>query len=276
MRIFLQITTLIIVTISTISSSQAKPKIIASNPALAGIVGMVASGVMEINSINIEHSCPEHYQAKPGDKQRIESSNVAIYIDEEFDGFFVQLLDKFPGKKVKVSAIKQLQFIKNNGKINWHFWLDLENVKNLVIHLNTYLSELYPQYTDRLEANTERAIEQIESLEISKSQLINTLPEIIVISESVEYFFRNMANHKDLFVSNYPGLQYVQKLDLILNTGRKQCIVTDLHRDSVSLEKYKKRLVSLDTENWISKKPDYSDLFFIQYEKILNQIAECN
>jgi hypothetical protein len=70
---------------------------------------------------------------------------MIIYIDEDFDSLISPLLSNYRGKKVSISEFGSIDFKSLEGGINWHFWLDLNNAKELQKQLAAIIIQAFPE-----------------------------------------------------------------------------------------------------------------------------------
>ena len=267
-------------------SPVSKPKIVVSSVPLAGIIQMIAASEFEIVAINIQSGCSHHYHAKPSDKFNIKKSDIAIYIDDNFDGFFAYMLDDYAGDIFKISDIKKIKFKGASGITNWHFWLDTANVNYVLEEFARFLQNKYPEIKQKIETNLSDAKHKINILSLQKRNILSDLPELILLSSSVEHFFKkDVIQYVHLFANNQlahdnnQSLQFVQKLDKILSTKEEQCIIVDSNQNKTSFEKFGKPVVQLNAENWHVTNnlgyATYANSFFKYYQMMIDQIKKC-
>lgn len=261
------------------TSAYAIPKISTSITPIASIVAMLTENNAEISAINVSSGCPHHYQMKPSDKEKIDNSKMLIYIDESFDCYAAHLAANFKGRVVKISEFKSINFLDEEGKQNWHFWLDLDNVLELQEELATILKLEIPELSKIIDDNMNKARAKIKSLKRLKKHDLVHHGEIVVLSDSLAHFVKDMEGSViKLYQKHSSSLKDFDNLEYILNTDQPQCIALDSSQDPKIYEKYNKKIIQLDTENWEMPHDmsDSYDLFCTKYLKMINQLKACS
>ena len=171
------------------TSYAEKPKIVTSTIPLAIITKMITGDLFDINIIQTSKGCPHHYQMKPSDKNKAENANILIYIDDNFDNVASLLFAKSKRHVIKISDMKSLDFIGNNGQKNWHFWLSLENILAYENELSGILIKSFPEFKAKILSNKDHAEAQILELAKKKNQILKDLGELVLLSDSLEHLF---------------------------------------------------------------------------------------
>ena len=184
----------------------------------------------------------------------------------------------YKGRKVKISDFSSINFRGINDGINWHFWLDLENVKVLHSYLAEVIIQTFPEIANEVRQNLDEAIARIDDLDQNKRSELAELAPVALLSDSLEHFFKSINNTqlKVLQISN-TSLKNMQKLDDVLSSDSIKCIVLDIDQSSQGYSKYNKIIVQLDSENWVlADQINLSgDLFIDQYSKMIEQLKLC-
>ncbi len=269
---------LLILVIFVNFNAQAVLKITTSITPIASIVAMLTEDNVEISAINISAGCPHHYQMRPSDKEKIINASMLIYIDDSFDGYAAHLATNFKGKVIRISNLKSINFDDENGRKNWHFWLDLDNVLNLQEELAVIISAEIPSLAKIVSDNINKAREKIKSLDRLKKYELASVGEVVVLSDSLDHFVKNMdGSIIKLYQKHHSSLKDFDNLEYILNTDQPQCIVLDMLQDPASYKKFNKKIIRLETENWQmpADMSDSFDLFCTKYLKMINQLKAC-
>lgn len=265
----------LVLLLSVGSNAYAMPKISTSITPIASIVAMLTGNSVEISAINVSTGCPHHYQMRPSDKEKIVSAKMLIYIDEAFDGYAAHLASNFNGKVVKISEFESINFLDEKGQKNWHFWLDLDNVLLLQEKLATIIKSEIPEIAKTVDDNMNKAREKIKSLKRLKKHDLTSHGEIIVLSDSLAHFVKDIEEPViKLYQKDSSSLKDLENLEYILNTDQPQCIAIDSLRNSEIYEKYNKKIVQLDAENW-EMPADISNMFCTKYLEMINQLKSC-
>ncbi len=259
-------------------NAYAKPKISTSITPIASIVSMLTENNAEISAINLVAGCPHHYQMRPSDKEKLASAKILIYIDDHFDGYAAHLASNFKGRVVKISEFESINFIDGDDHKNWHFWFDLDNVLALQEELATIIKLEIPELAKIVDDNMNKAKAKIKSLKHLKKHDLASHGEIVMLSHSLAHFIKGMDGPIiKLYQKHSSSLKDFDNLEYILNTDQPQCIVLDSLQDPKIFEKYNKKIVQLDSENWEmpNDMSDSSDLFCTKYLKMINQLRTC-
>jgi zinc transport system substrate-binding protein len=254
----------------------AKPKIVTSITPLASIVAMLVRDNAEVSSIVTNNICPHHYHLKLSDLDKVRKANIVIYIDDQFDNFVPKLMDTNNSHIIKISNFKSLKIVNNNGHPNWHFWLDLSNVQILLEELSLKLAGHFPERREVIYQNLGKAKKRIGDLAIIKTKILSDLPKVILLSDSLEYFFidNNLEVNK-LYQPNHKSLKYVANLQQLLKEPNNKCLILSSDQDGKFYQKFNSPIIQLESENWQTSKEEMVDLFYNQYLKMINQVAMC-
>ena len=269
---------LLVLTLFVNVNAYAIPKIATSITPIASIVSMLTENNAEISAINISAGCPHHYQMRLSDKEKIASAKMLIYIDDHFDGYAAHLASNFEGKVIKISEFDSINFLDEDGQKNWHFWLDLDNILALQEELAVIIKSEIPELAKIVDDNINKAKAKIKSLKRLKKHDLASHGEIVVLSDSLAHFVKGMDGPVvKLYQKHSSSLKDFDNLEYILNTDQPQCIALDSLQDSKIYEKYKKKIVQLDGENWEmpNDMSDSCDLFCTKYLKMINQLKSC-
>ncbi|OZG32090.1 metal ABC transporter substrate-binding protein [Rickettsia endosymbiont of Culicoides newsteadi] len=256
-------------------ASRSKVKIVTSITPLASIIAMLVKDQAEIVAIANNNDCPHHYNLRPSDLKKVKNADIVFYIDEQFDGFAGKLMNGHSKNVIKISNFNGLRVISNNSYDNWHIWLDLDNVKLLLEQLFQVLSQRFPEISSAIYQNLEEAKKQIEALTKIKHQRLTSLTDVILLSDSLEYFFNNsQKNVARLYSSDQKSLRYISNLEHLLSMSNSKCLLLSTEQDVALYKNFKVEVVEVESENWQATNIN-SDLFYNQYLKIINQVSKC-
>lgn len=259
-------------------SANAKPKIVTSITPIASLVAMLTEDDADVIAINTSSGCPHHYQMKPSDKEKIFDTKILIYIDDNFESFAGKLAKKFKGKVIKISDFGSINFQDDKNAINWHFWLDLDNVLALHEELAEVIIKEVPELKLIVESNRNKARAKIKSLIQLKDHELSLIKDMVVVSDSFEHFFNGIdAGVIKLYQKEHSSLKDYSDIESILNNQANQCVVVDSNQDDSVYKKFNKRIVKLDSENWISEVENGSkvDLFCRKYLEMIKLLKQC-
>ena len=190
----IKLTLVLIIILSGQSFGYAAPKIVVTITPIASLLSMLTKGKADIIVLDKAGGCPHHHNAKPSDKLAIDNSDMVIYIDENFDSLISPLLFNYQGKRVKISEFDSIDFKGAEGRINWHFWLDLKNAEELQKELAAVIIKTFPELKYDVQENLKEALIKIEELDKLKKHKLLDLPSVALLSDSLEHFFRSLQN----------------------------------------------------------------------------------
>ncbi|MDR0774236.1 MAG: zinc ABC transporter substrate-binding protein [Rickettsia sp.] len=256
-----------------------KRYIVTSITPLAAIIAMLVKDQAEIVAIANNDDCPHHYNLKPSDLKKVKDADIVFYIDEQFDGFAGKLMNGHSKNVIKISNFTGLKIISNDSYSNWHIWLDLDNVKVVLEQLSKILVGRFPDISSDIYQNLDKAKKQIERLTKIKNEKLGPLTDVILLSDSLEYFFDNSRKFERIIVaklynSDQKSLKYISNLEHLLAMSNSKCLLLSLDQDVRIYKNFKTEIVEVESENWrITDIND--DLYYNQYLKIINQVAKC-
>ncbi|AAY60869.1 metal ABC transporter substrate-binding protein [Rickettsia felis] len=287
-------------------TSYAKPKIVVSITPIASIVSMLVKDKADIESLAISSDCPHHYNIKPSDLVKVKNADIAIYINEQFDGFAEKLIDNHSKNIIKISDIKSLTIIKDIVKsvgfnykergakpitnrratsddgsefksfdYNWHIWLDLDNVRILLQEFARIFSKNFPELQEDINNNLSAALKELNKLQEIKNNEFATIKDVILLSDSSEYFFVNTnIKTSKLYSESQKSLRYIRKLEDLIKESNNKCLVLSSEQNSRLYDKLNAKIIILNSENWNVKNIN-SSTFQNQYLQMINQVKKC-
>ncbi len=267
---------IIMILLSQVSfANVGRIKIVTSITPLASIIAMLVKEQAEIVAIANNNDCPHHYNLRPSDLKKVKDANIVFYIDEQFDGFAGKLMNGHSKNVIKISNFNGLKIISSDLYSNWHIWLDLDNVKILLEQLSQILVGRFPEISSAVYQNFEEAKKQIDDLAKIKHQKLASLTDVILLSDSLEYFFDNSQKRvAKLYSSDQKSLKYISNLEHLLAMSHSKCLLLSLDQDVALYKNFKVEVVAIESENWQVTNIN-SDLFYNQYLKIINQMSKC-
>jgi len=259
-------------------AAYSQPNIVTSITPIAAIVSMLTKDQANVVALDIAGGCPHHHHAKPSDKTTIDEAQMVIYIDDNFDELVSSMLLNYKGIKVKISDFHSLDFHGNDGSINWHFWLDLENVKIMHNEIAKILVQHFPELETQVQKNLQDSTTTIDQLIQLKKDSLANLNSVVLLNDSLEHFFKSL-NIKELqfFQTSNTSLKNMQELDKALSSVAVKCIILSNDQNTEPYKKYKKPVIQLNSENWEipSAEKITSELFINEYTKMIEQLKVC-
>lgn len=253
-------------------------KIVTTITPLASIVAMILGDEgVSISAINNATGCPHHHSLKFSEREIINNADYFIYIDRYFDNPIANAPREITGHKIEISKFKSINFHASNNELNWHFWLNLDNVIALCKELSFLFSQNIPHLKSQIIQNTHKTIQKLHDLKKYKADNLQHLAPLLITSDSLEHFFTGVdADITHIYKKSMQSLGQYHQLENFLATKKKHIVVADINQNVRLYKKFKLDIIKLDSENWhINPKIDkYSELFITKYLLMINQLKE--
>lgn len=261
-------------------SITAKPKIFVSIKPIAALVAMLGQDLIEIQTSSNFSGCPHDYSAKPSDLAKVRAADLVIYIHEDFDVFAAKLAKSGNSQNiVKIGSFANLNIIPyNKHHNNWHLWLDLHNAGIILENLSTILINKFPELKNAIRFNLSQAMDMIEDLDKVRKAKLSGLKEVILLSDSLEYFFiAGGYKVKKMYTTAFNhSLKFADNVNKALEESSGKCAVIASSDYFNLYKKIKANIIQLDGENW----PDISgvqlwDEYVYNYSAMLEHMTGC-
>lgn len=253
----------------------AKPKVAVSITPIASLAAMLLGDDAEISIIAASNSCPHHFHPTPGNLKQVKEADIGIFIDEGFDGFASKLMKSNSADIIKIGDIQALNITKDDKGPNWHIWLDLSNVQTILISLSNAFSNQFPATKQTIAINLEKSLQQIIELTKLKKQKLSEVGKIVLLSDSLEYFFTDNLNTIKLYEPEHKSLKFLSELDNKVSGHSKiSCLVLSTDQNIEFYRKYKLPTVRIESENWIAEN-NLRNLYFTKYSQMIHQLQDC-
>lgn len=249
----------------------AETKILTTISPLAAIIKILVEDEAQVNVIAKNKSgCAHEYHLRPSDLKLIEEADLIFNINDEFDGFITNKLNK---KIISVSDFNGIKIIQNNNKKNWHLWLDLNNVNVILDNIAQVLIKTNPELEGVILNNLEKSKIKISNLASIKAKKVHNIDKLILLNQELEYFFNNINNLvvKQLYSNDYKSMKFVKELNSLIKQGDIRCVVTHNGKGNIINNK-QINILELEFDNW----PKYhSNTFYEQYLWLTDMISNC-
>jgi len=253
----------------------AKLKVVTSITPLASIVAMLLEGNAEITTVATSNSCPHHFHPTPSSLKAVKDADINIYIDEDFDGFAYKLMKNNSKNIIRIGDFNLLNVLKNDKGQNWHIWLDLNNVQTILVELSKCFVSQFPELKKAIENNLEKSLLRITELSKLKEQKLLRVENIVLLSDSLEYFFASNLNNVKNFEPEHKSLKFLKLLDnLLLNKNKHHCLILSTDQNIDFYKKYGYPIVQFESENWLIEE-DLKNLYFNKYLKMIKELQLC-
>lgn len=253
----------------------AKLKVVTSITPLASIAAMLLEDNAEITTVAASNSCPHHFHPTPSSLKAVKDADINIYIDESFDGFAHKLMKNNSKNIIRIGDFNLLNILKDSKGQNWHLWLDLNNVHIILVELSKKFTSQFPNLKKVIENNLEKSLLRITELSKIKKQKLLQVANIVLLSDSLEYFFAGNLSSVKNFEPDHKSLKFLKLLDsLLLNANKQYCLILSTDQNIEFYKKYRYPVVQLESENWIAE-DDLKNLYFNKYLKMLEELQLC-
>ncbi len=249
----------------------AKPKILTSTAAVAGIIAMLTKDSAQIEIVQQGTGCPHHYQLRPSDMGKIKGADMLIYIDDNFDSFCSKIAQDFTGKIINISKIEGFDFQSSSGCDNFHFWPDLQKTRQVLDHLAQELPKSFPRLKSDIEVNHAAAKIKLALLQKEKDQYINNLGKIVVMSHALEHFFPDDKKIIGFYQRKNESLKRLEELKQVMQDDSIKYIVIDSNQNSKRYKQYNKKIIIINAENWQAEGPN--GLKYLFYDNFLRVLS---
>jgi ABC-type Zn uptake system ZnuABC Zn-binding protein ZnuA len=135
-----------------------------------------------------------------------------------------------------------------------------------------------PELKAVVESNKSKARAKITALIQLKYHELASIKDIVVVSDSLEHFFKGVDTRViKLYKKTHSSLRDYSDIEYTLGNDTSQCIVIDSAQDDNVYKKFNKRIVKLDSENWINDHDNgvRVDLFYRKYLEIIELLKGC-
>jgi zinc transport system substrate-binding protein len=264
----------------TTQANAEKIKIITSISPLASVFAMIAGDKATITSMCSANQCPHHYFVKPNQLWHLNTANLVVYIDDDFEIFMNKPLENYKGKVLKFSDNPDL-ITKVNNQTNWHVWLSTKNLKVIMRSTFKKLSEMDNKNTEFYHRNYQASYNSIEQLEDQMQKRLAKLPKPILLDSSLDYFFSNFKAEDQIskFYSSSKKMtpdRLSEIKDEVIKTSSK-CVFVSSHQNIERFQEmfgHQTKVIGLDTESW-SFEGSYQKMLKLKMQNMIDLVASC-
>lgn len=154
--------------VTPIGHAQAdKEKITVTTTFLVDIVEQLAPETFEVVSIVPAGGDPHTYTATARNLKDITESDLVLFHGLHFEAQMAEVLDALPHTRSVTAEFNNDQLIsisEDSQEVDPHYWFDIDLYKQSVLTTQQALVEIYPEYKELVNKNTERYIEELDAL----------------------------------------------------------------------------------------------------------------
>lgn len=167
----------------------------------------ITDGVENVETSNMAdqfYGCIHDYTLTTEDLKKVEKSDIFIQSGEGLEPFADRIVNNYKNLKVISCSDKVSEFIENDeGEINAHTWLGIENYKKEVEEIAEKLSTIDLQNANKYQANKEKYLEALTSLQNQYKTLNLQNQKAICMNESLEYLLKENSIEETLVETDH-------------------------------------------------------------------------
>lgn len=147
------------------------------------------SGVQVSNMTKPQTGCLHDYQLTTEDMKQLEEADILVINGAGMEAFLDKIIEQYPDLKI-VDASKDIDFIEEDGEVNPHVWLSVQNAIYQTDNIATQLAYYDPVNAKQYFSNSNDYIEKLERLQSSMHQELGKLQhyDIVTFHEAFPYF----------------------------------------------------------------------------------------
>ena len=188
------ITILLLILITSISTASAKIKVVSTFSILGDMVQNIGGDKIELTTLVGPNGDGHVYEPTPADAKSIANADLVFVNGLGFEGWIDRLV-KASGYKGKViiatKGIKDLQF---EGELDPHAWQDLSNGRIYIKNIKNALIDVNPKNSDYYKKKFISYDEMLESMDKSTKEKFADIPKknrkVITSHDAFLYFGR--------------------------------------------------------------------------------------
>ena len=172
--------------------------VIASYSVICDLTSQIVADAAQLNCLIPSDQDPHTYQAKPSDREAIDTADLVFYAGLNFEPAIIDMSQASESKAPKIAlhdqAVQQLIEVEEEGEVNPdpHIWHDVENGLAMVTLIRDNLVAIDPDNADTYTQNAEQLTTELESLDTWIPAQIATIPEnqrrLITTHDAMGYF----------------------------------------------------------------------------------------
>ena len=227
MRIFLLIS-LLFVSIKAL----AQINIVASIKPIHSIASAITQNVGKVDVLLDTQQSAHFFHLKPSQMALINRADLVIAVHPKLEeGLDKALKSLNPGKLLYVVNNDASSTI-NQKKINYHAWLNVDNMQQFAYQLTSKLSALYPDKKSIFLKNFEQLKYRLQQLKAHNKQQLNQLNNAALISYSnaLDPYIDSMGlNHIGSVVDNHHqklSVKTMLKARKLIKANKARCLVS--------------------------------------------------
>ena len=169
--------------IAASEASEASPvDVVASYSVICDLTAQIVADAAQLNCLIPADQDPHTYQAKPSDREAIDTADLVLYAGLNFEPAIIDMATASESEAPKVAlhdeAVQQLIEVEEEGELepDPHVWHDIENGLAMVALMRDNLVAVDPDNADVYTQNAEKLSGDLQALDTWIPEQIATIP----------------------------------------------------------------------------------------------------
>ncbi|MGD1941704.1 MAG: metal ABC transporter solute-binding protein, Zn/Mn family [Leptolyngbyaceae cyanobacterium] len=165
------------------TADESGVNVVASYSVICDITAQIVDGGAGLNCLIPADQDPHTYQAKPSDREAIDTADLVFYAGLNFEPAIIDMATASESAAPKIAlhdeAVLQVIEVEEEGEVNPdpHIWHDVENGLVMVTLIRDNLIAIDPDNADVYTQNAEQLTAELEALDTWIPEQIATIPE---------------------------------------------------------------------------------------------------
>ncbi len=179
-------------------ADEATVNVVASYSVICDITGQIVDGGAQLNCLIPSDQDPHTYQAKPSDREAIDTADLVLYAGLNFEPSIIDMATASESEAPKIAlhdeAVQQVIEVEEEGEVSPdpHIWHDIENGLAMVALIRDNLIAVDPDNADTYTENAAQLTAELEVLDAWIPEQIATIPEaqrrLITTHDAMGYY----------------------------------------------------------------------------------------
>ncbi|BBB22332.1 zinc ABC transporter substrate-binding protein [Abyssogena phaseoliformis symbiont OG214] len=241
---------LTIITLLLSANIFAALNIVVSIKPIHSIVSNLTQGITEPKLLLKTNQSAHHTHLKPSQLSLLNHADLAIFIHPTFEGRLKKVLANLDAnKKLIIGNVKNIHLIRNEEhneerkehehdehqeKVNYHLWLDVNNMQIFAKKLIERLIKIDPDNQSNYTTNLDKLNKNLDKLKQDINQKLSVYKPKVLASYSNTFDYFTNANHlnKSINIMSYHGerlsiFKMLESKKIMRNTQTK-CLLTTI------------------------------------------------
>lgn len=171
----------------------------------------VTQDIQDMQIVNMtapDVGCLHDYAVTPGDMRNLENADALVVNGAGMETFLEKAAEQYPELKI-VDSGRGITLLpgESGHEGNPHIWVSLTGAKEQTRNIGGQLAALFPEYADKLAANTDKYIAKLDAQREKMHGELDSLPnrDIVTFHEAFPYFAAEFNLRIAASISLEPG-----------------------------------------------------------------------